>query len=333
MRGVTPDDIRTDDDLEKIPLIPDVTFKQHPSGKDFAHWIASIFTGDLPKIVIEGANPTFDDIINAFNAAGLKVAYSTGTTGRHSVIPRDKKTFYTFQYAMTKMRLGLVDELGADHSLSLFPRPTNTNLYAGQVMDFQYQSYKDHHCALDVEISADLALRAMTGKDRQGTAPKSAEEMMRKIFDNGINWLERYEKTTDTVYLYAPPALFASFMDTLERMGRRFEYGERGTVYTGGGWKTRENERISADGFRKRIEEVLGIPETHCLDGYGMVEMNAGIITCPEGHYYHLPYTHFKPLVLDDALMPIGYGERGRFAFLDAIAEATPASSSPAMRC
>ena len=44
-RGVTPDDIRTDDDLEKIPLIPDVNFKQHPSGKDFAvldcrhlHW-------------------------------------------------------------------------------------------------------------------------------------------------------------------------------------------------------------------------------------------------------------------------------------------------------
>ena len=35
-RGVTPDDIRTYDDLEKIPLINDLTFKQHPSGKDFA---------------------------------------------------------------------------------------------------------------------------------------------------------------------------------------------------------------------------------------------------------------------------------------------------------
>ena len=32
---VTPDDIKTNDDLEKIPLVPDQTFKQHPSGEDF----------------------------------------------------------------------------------------------------------------------------------------------------------------------------------------------------------------------------------------------------------------------------------------------------------
>jgi len=87
MRGVTPDDVRTYDDLEKIPLIPDLTFKQHPSGEDFAHWIANIYTGELPTVVIESANPTFDDVINAFNAAGMMVAYSSGTSGRHTVIP------------------------------------------------------------------------------------------------------------------------------------------------------------------------------------------------------------------------------------------------------
>jgi len=323
-KGVTPDDIKTNDDLEKIPIIPDTTFKQHPSGKDFAYWIAGIFTGDLPKIVVKSANPTFDDVINAFNAAGLKVAYSTGTSGRHSVIPRDKRTFYSFQYAMTKMRLGLVDELGADHSLSLFPRPTKTNLYAGQVMEWQYQSYKDHHCALDVGISADQALRAMTGQDQNESMSQSAKEQMCKVFKNGIAWLERYENTADTVMIFAPPAIFSSFMDALERIGKRFDYGERGTVLTGGGWKTRENERIAADGFRKRIEEMLGIPETHCIDGYGMVEMNAGIITCPEGHYYHLPYTSLRPLVLDESLTPIGYNEWGRFAFLDALAGSYP---------
>ena len=225
---------------------------------------------------------------------------------------------------MTKMRLGLVDELGADHSLSLFPRPTKTNLYAGQVMEWQYQSYKDHHCALDVGISADQALRAMTGQDQNESMSQSAKEQMCKVFKNGIAWLERYENTADTVMIFAPPAIFSSFMDALERIGKRFDYGERGTVLTGGGWKTRENERIAADGFRKRIEEMLGIPETHCIDGYGMVEMNAGIITCPEGHYYHLPYTSLRPLVLDESLTPIGYNEWGRFAFLDALAGSYP---------
>jgi hypothetical protein len=197
-------------------------------------------------------------------------------------------------------------------------------LYYGKVGIFEAQMHKDQHYAMDFEISADLAQRAMTGKDRDGTAPKSAVEQLRKVFEKGINWLERYEKTTDTIFLRAPPVPFLAFMDTLEREGIRFEFDGRATVSTGGGWKTRENERLSSEDFRKRVQEMLGIPETRCIDQYGMVEMNAGGVTCPEGHYYHLPYTFFKPLVLDKSLTPTGYDEWGRFAFLDAIAGSYP---------
>ena len=56
-RGFTPEDIRTYDDLEKIPLVPDLTFKQHPSGKDFAYWITVILTGDLPNGSHQGRQP------------------------------------------------------------------------------------------------------------------------------------------------------------------------------------------------------------------------------------------------------------------------------------
>jgi hypothetical protein len=69
---------------------------------------------------------------------------------------------------------------------------------------------------------------------------------------------------------------------------------------------------------------VFGIPETHCSDVYAMVEGNAMMMQCPEGHYLHVPYTYYKPLVLDDSLMPIGYGEWGRFAFLDASTQSYP---------
>ena len=47
--NVRPEDIRTNDDLEKIPLIPDSTFKQHRSGKELAYWLNVISTGDLPR--------------------------------------------------------------------------------------------------------------------------------------------------------------------------------------------------------------------------------------------------------------------------------------------
>ncbi len=46
-------------------------FKQHKSGKDFAYWLAGIFTDDLPKVVAEGCS--FDDVVNAVSDKGLAI--------------------------------------------------------------------------------------------------------------------------------------------------------------------------------------------------------------------------------------------------------------------
>jgi hypothetical protein len=324
MKGFIPDDLKTYDDLEKIPLIPDLTFKQHPSGEDFAHWIASIFTGDLPTIVIDGQDPTLDDIINAYNAAGLVVVHSMGTSGRPSVSPRDQKTYLAHQYNCAKTHYSLFNDLDADHTLSLFPKPSNTNSWAGKGGALMNDLQKDHHFALDLKITADAALRAWTGQDQREGTQQAAEAMLRELFYKGTKWLERYEKTTDTISLFAPPPLLDAFMDGLERQGKRFEFGERGWVKGGGGWKTSRKERISQVDYMKRIEDVLGIPATHFEDGYSQSELNITWLTCPEGHYYHAACTHLKPLVLDSNLEPVGYDEWGRLACLDALAHSYP---------
>ena len=324
MQGVTPDDVRTYNDLEKIPLIPDLTFKQHPSGEDFAHWIANIYTGDLPTVVLDSANPTFDDVINAFNAAGLVVAYSSGTSGRHTVIPRDMRTYMNQQYASAKFRSCLFDFMAIDHYLELWPKPMQTNLWIARTMAHKLDMSNDLHYALDFEISADLTLKAMTDKEQQGGTPRSAQERQKKIVEIAIKWLERYEKTTDTIGLEGGPFLIHELMDALEREGKRFEFGERGMVGTGGGWKKDEHKRAPYADFRKRVEEVLGIPEARCLDVYSMIEINGTMTSCPEGHYYHIPYTWLKPLVLDQSFTPVDYGKSGRFAFLDALAGSYP---------
>ena len=96
-KGFTPDDIRTNDDLERIPLLPDLTFKMYPSGVDFASWLGNIYTGKLPSVDIKSTDG-FDDVIEAFNTQGLVLAYSTGTNGQYSVIPRDELTYNLFLY-------------------------------------------------------------------------------------------------------------------------------------------------------------------------------------------------------------------------------------------
>ena len=320
--GVTPDDIKTYDDLEKIPLIPDLTFKQHPSGKGFAYWLTVIFTGDLPKVVIKDANPSFDDVINAFSAAGINVTHSSGTSGQITVVPRDMRTLLDFRYSLGKLTVCLSDDLSVHHTLSLLPKATQSNLTISGATAYVPDLYNDVSNPLDLQISPDMTLNAMTAQEQEH-APPSAGESQRKIVESAIKWFERYDKTTDTIRIAGPPFLIFEVIDELERQGRRFEFGERGMVMTGGGWKATKETGVSF-AFRKRVEETLGIPETRCLDLYGMSEMNTMACTCPEGHYFHLPYTWLKPMVLDKSLTPAGYGESGRFAFLDGLEGSFP---------
>jgi len=126
--GVRPEDIKTNDDLDKIPLIPDTAFKQQASWKDMAHWIANLYTGDLPQIVIKGANPTFDDVNEAFKAAGITIIHSSGTSGKMTIIPKDTKTFKAFQYAASKACANLGYDASVDHAFMAIPNPARSSL-------------------------------------------------------------------------------------------------------------------------------------------------------------------------------------------------------------
>jgi hypothetical protein len=139
-----------------------------------------------------------------------------------------------------------------------------------------------------------------------------------------IGWLERNDERRQRISIIGAPYLLHAVMDKLQGDGKSFDFGERGAVASGGGWKISEDARLSAGDFRQRVRDVLGIPENCCFDFYGMVEGNWFMIHCPEGHYLHLPNTWLKALALDKQLTPAGYGEWGRLAFLDGLANSYP---------
>jgi len=326
-RGVSPSDIKTVDDLLKIPLIPDLTFKQYPEGKDFARWIGSVFTGDLPKVVIKGSNPTFDEVINAFNASGMVVTYSSGTSGRFTFIPRDKKTFLTGQYGLAKSAINMwAGDIFETDGYLLLPNPAKTNVFVGKVTSVYFDIVNDIQMAIDRELtSKDIQTAMSGGQGLKGrlfsyVQNRTQEKTIGKI----IQWLERHDKAGGTVSLVGAPYLLYFVMQKLQADGKSFDLGEDSFVLTGGGWKVRENIRLPVKDFRKQVDDVLGIPEASCFDLYAMVEGNGWMVQCPEGHYLHRPCTYYKPFVLNEALMPAEYGESGRFVFLDALAESYP---------
>ena len=326
-RGVSPEDIKTVDDLFEIPLIPDLTFKQYPEGRDFARWLASVFTGELPKIVIKGSNPTFDDVINAFNAKGVKVTYSTGTSGRFTFIPRDQKTFLASGYAIAKTFVNMWE--GYDPNTDgylLFPNPKKTNAFVGKVCAVYFDMMSNVQVAIDRELTTAViqaAMEAGQGSKRGAASPVQNQDEQ-KMIDQIVHWLERHDQTGQRISIIGAPYVLHDVMEKLQRDGKSFDFGERGVVVSGGGWKIRENARMPIRDFRKQVRDVLGIPENCCFDVYAMVEGNGWMMHCPEGHYLHTPYTYYKPFVLDKTLAPVEYGEWGRLAFLDALANSYP---------
>ena len=327
-RNISPSDIKTNDDLVKIPMIPDTFFKDYPTGRDFAVWLSNIFTGTLPKIVIKQKDPTYDEVINAFNETGMLVSYSSGTSGRHTFIPRDRRTFNISEYTVAKCAITMIYPLWSYdlNGMLLMPNPKRTNVYAGKVCTIFFDAIHDVQVAIDRDVSTELIRMTMSGEKgvKASVVKYFVKRESAKMVDFIIHWLEKFEKTDQTIALVGAPYILAVVMEKLQREGRSFNFGERGAVATGGGWKAFEGQRVPVVEFRKQVEKVLGIPEKYCVDLYGMVEGNGWMVHCPEGHYLHMPYSYYKGVVVDDEYKPVGYGEWGRYGFLDAAAYSYP---------
>jgi hypothetical protein len=326
-RGVSPPDVNTVDDLLKIPLVLDQAFKEYPKGKELAYWITVMSTADLPQIVIKGANPTFDDVINAFNAHGMTLTYSSGTSGRFTVIPRDQRTFLAGEYGLAKAISNMyTGDIHNTDGYLLMPNPAKTNLFVGKVTAVYFDMVNPVEMAIDRELSSkDIQIAMSGGEGLKGRLYAYVlNRMQEKAIDKIIRWLEQHAEAEGNVSLIAPPYFAYFVMKKLQALGKSFDFGEDSFIVTGGGWKVRENIRLPVKEFRKLVNDVLGIPETCCFDCYAMVEGNGFMLHCPEGHYLHVPYTFFKPLIIDQDLEPAQYGERGRFAFLDGLAASYP---------
>ncbi len=326
--NVTVDDIKTYNDLEKIPLMSDHFFKDYPTGKDFALWLGNTFTGDLPSIVRVPKKPTFDDVINAFNKTGMAITYSSGTSGRHTFIPRDQRTFNMVEYALGKAAITMMYPMWEYdmYGYLLMPNPFKTNIFAGRGIAIYYDLVKDVRAAIDREVNTELIKLSMGG----GKGLKAAiiragmARMYKKVIKNIIEWLEKREKEKSKIAFVGAPWLLYEVMAELKKKGQTFDFEDRGGVITGGGWKIYENKRIPVSEFRKEVNEMLGIKPEHVLDVYAMVESNGVMIHCPEGHYLHVPHSYYHPIILDDKFEPVGYNEWGRFAFLDGTAFSYP---------
>ncbi|UCD13380.1 MAG: hypothetical protein JSW60_07430, partial [Thermoplasmatales archaeon] len=148
---VTPSVIKSKEDLNKIPLIPDSFFKDYPEGRGFLTWLDNIFTGSFPMPGFKTDNPSHDEVIEEFNKKGVSIMFTSGTSGRFSFIPRDTGSWERLRYNAMKSVFELMDYNPEDSVALLIPDPRITNLTIASLFGIAYDLYEPTNIQIALE--------------------------------------------------------------------------------------------------------------------------------------------------------------------------------------
>lgn len=320
-RNISSHDIKSEKDFVKIPMMPDAFFKEYPSEKpeDIYKWLYRVSSVDIGKYNFNGKNLTqflqwAEEKLN-----GL-IFHSSGTSGKFSIVFRDEISMKRVIHLLLKTFLLHITELD-DNAHFVYPGSTKTFLTGGHAIGKASELFDDEHkhFATDRFLSLEIIKLMSTGQAvslKQKLELKMIQREMIKGRYKTIKLLQELEKKKEQVAMITFPILIYDIMNIMEEEGITMNLGDTDSfIVTGGGWKIHTHSKVTEDEFARRIEKFFGIPQENYRDLYGMSEMNGAGLSC-EKRYKHLT-DWIYPMVLDDDMVPVGFGESGRFAFLD----------------
>jgi hypothetical protein len=228
--GVTPGDIISPSDLTKIPLIPDTFFKDYPQGEGFIEWLGKIYTGTLPEIHLR-KNPSFQDILEALDEKGVKVTFTSGTTGRFSFFPRGQLTWKRQQYSIAN---GVMDVFGKGYDpdrifMAFTPNPHKTYLYLGRAQTVIYDalfSQENIHYLVDRKMTPDSIRisRGMARGPKEILMAKLAKHVQKRLVSRFVRKLETFATEKRPIVLAGTPSLIESIVNQLEQEGKDLSF-------------------------------------------------------------------------------------------------------------
>lgn len=320
-RNISDHDIKSEKDFKKIPMMPDAFFKDYPSEKpeDIYKWLYQVSSIDIGEYNYNGNNLTqfFQWAEEKLNGC---IFHSSGTSGKFSIVFRDQASTIRLIHLLLKATLFHITDLD-DNAHFIYPGSTKTFLTGGHAIGKASELFDDEHkhFATDRLLSLEIIRLMSTGQAislKQKIELKMIQKSMIKGRYKTIKLLQELEKKKEQVAMITFPILIWDIMNIMEEEGITINLGDTNSfIITGGGWKIHAHKKVSEDEFAGRIEKFFGIPKENYRDLYGMSEMNGGALSC-EKRYKHLT-DWIYPMVINDEMEPVGYGESGRFAFLD----------------
>jgi hypothetical protein len=322
-------------------LLPDGIFKSYPQSfldkRDFCgmnRWLRTIFHDDV-KAAVEG-HETVDDWLASLEDRGIHAAYSSGTSGNLSFVPRDVYSWWLLREGplhytpFLLARRGTVGRVKgllaacAGRTLSpgrfrqLFAR-LGFHDFDGIFLNFSggnqgtqlvgqelAKRVRKAHFLYPIKISA-TAIRALTRGHASPAEQARTELFLEATVGRKEENYERMIRATWTaiaegqrLMVFGAPYLMKEFCDRILASGRRMVLPAGSMVGYGGGWKTFDGEALSEDALLDLIESATGVKRQFVIEGYSMTEIGAIMLKCEHGRFHVPPF--LETIILDDAL-------------------------------
>jgi phenylacetate-coenzyme A ligase PaaK-like adenylate-forming protein len=242
-----------------------------------------------------------------------KIAYeftSSGTSGQKSHILWDESS----RERQSLMRERVAQAVGIPDN-----KPVNYIVfsYDPKVADSKGAAYA--HDQYTHFAPAKNKFYAINNNNLRGVVRFDEEGLLKK--------LDEYAKDKDTpVRFIGFPAFMHETVLFLKDLGRSFEFHKDSMVITAGGWKDKEDKKISVDEFKNEMYERFGIAKNRFRDIYGFVEHGVPYITCSEGHF-HIPIYSLAFARKPGSLEFLENGQKGLLHFLSPYNIAQPTIS------
>lgn len=334
-----------------IPLLFQHTaYKSYPmtllekgNFKALTQWLQKLTAHDLSGLDVSGCKSIDDWLQLLDDETPLCLLHSSGTSGKLSLLPRDKDDAARFSVCRLRNNEGFGDEAsrvegylnGSKKQVPIIYPSYRYGRYGGlrnlQVMVERFDSQAHVYTLYDELMSADVASLAgrVAGAEAKGTLDQLVipDHLMEKFKQSRnrkgeqkaqeVAFIEKViaECQGKEVIFMGVPSILLEFVRLARERGIEKLFHPDSIIFTGGGGKG----VVLPDDWKEQIERYVGVkPRTV----YGMTECTSQLAECEHGNYHITPL--LVPFILDPETgnpLPRSGKQTGRFAWFDLLAE------------
>ncbi len=320
-------------------------------------WLSGIY--HKPVTLDSQGIVSIDGWLERLETAGINVAYSSGTSGKFSFIPRGRDEWTLAKTANICCLAPLLTHLNVAASPGRFSLKQAIKLLPPEVfaqavgktglpgydafflgfrrgrmgnqtlMQELAPVFRRHFFLYDIDLSA-AALHCLRHGARSREEQQLAEQLQNQVVGqrdrNYLNILERIRDSTtegQKVFIFGAPYQFKELCEVVSGQKQGIALNSGSLVLFGGGWKSFTGELLSREDLVKKIADCFDLTVQSILEGYSMTEISLLTMRCEYGRF-HIPPL-IEPVVLDEELNPLaGQDLSGTFGFLDPLAVSHP---------